>query len=382
MKGMAMKVGQVLSYFDGLLADPAHEALRVLQRGATAMPYAKVVGVVAEDFGRPPEELFEAFGRDPVAAASIGQVHRARFEGREVAVKVQYPGLAESIAADIGRLRPLARLVSLGTAVDGPAIADDIAGRLAEECDYAVEAESQEWFRRAWASDPEVAIPGVVRECTSRRVLTTAWADGEDLYAFAGHAPQEDRDAAGRTLLRFGYGSLFGLGRANADPHPGNYLFPPGAPRDAPVVFLDFGCVHRFEPAFLDVERGLARAVLDDDRAAFRRRLDTSGFIADRKGFDYDVQWRMHRLQYRPFRDPGFVYSPALIREAMELSGPSNPNLRRLRVSHEWVWLQRLVWGLHAVLARLAARGPFDGPFRDILDRPAEPGTREADAEG
>lgn len=385
MKGIAMKAGQVLSYFEGMLPVSTHEALRVLQTGVTAMPYPRVVEVLAEEFGRPPEELFESFEREPAAAASIGQVHRARFEGRDVAVKIQYPHLAETIEADFRRLRPFSRLVSLGTAVDGPGIADDIAAHLAEECDYRAEAASQEWFREAWSDDPRIAIPAVVPERSSRRVLTTAWAEGDDFYAFAERAGEPERHAAAATLLRFAFGSLFGLGRANADPHPGNYVFPPGAPRDAPIVFLDFGCVHRFGAAFLETERNLARAVLDDRPDEFRRRLDASGLVASPRGFDYDLQWRMQRLQYAPFGDPEFEYSTRFVREVMELSGPSNPNLRRLAVTDEWVWYQRLVWGLHAVLARLGARGPFDELFREMLDgasparRPAVPGDRPLD---
>jgi len=373
MKGMAMKVGQIFSYFDGILPDQAQEALRGLQQGATRLPYGRVARVIEEELGRPIEAVFEDFERDPAASASIGQVHRARYKGRAVAVKIQYPGLADSIEADFARLRPFTRLISVGTAVDGPRIADDLVARLVEECDYRTEAASQEAFRAAFAADPEIAIPAVVPEATSRRVLTMAWAEGRDLYRFATEAPQGHRDAATRTLVRFVYRSLFELETVNADPHPGNYLFPRGCPTAAPIVFLDFGCTHAFTPEFMASERAIARCVIDGHRDRFDEVFLATGMVASPRGFDYDVQWRMHRLQYRPFWDREFVYTTDFMREAMEMSGPSNPNLRRLAISNEWVWLQRLVWGLHAVLVRFGARAPLGDVLREQLDRPRAP---------
>ena len=156
MKGMAMKVGQILSYFEGILPEETHEALRVLQQGVTSMPYERVAEVLREAFGEPVEDLFEDFEREPIAGASIGQVHRARYRGLPVAVKVQYPRIVQNLESDFRRLRGLTRVASAGTAVDGLAIATELKDRVIAECDYLAEARAQDAFRVAFGADEEV----------------------------------------------------------------------------------------------------------------------------------------------------------------------------------------------------------------------------------
>ena len=368
MKGMAMKVGQILSYFDGVLPDETHAALRVLQQGVTAMPYERVVKVVRDALGAGPETLFEEFDARPVAPASIGQVHRAVYEGRPVAVKVQYPGIADALATDLGRVRSLSHLASLGTAVDGPGIADELAERFRGECDYEAEARWQETFRLSFHDDPQIRIPAAVPERTAATVLTSRWAEGQDFYSFASTAPQEVRDAAGVVLLRFAHRSFFNLGVVNADPHPGNYLFP----GDGSVVFLDFGCVRRFDAEFVEQERRLARVILDGRRGDFRDAMLTTGMVADPRRFDFDLHWKTMRHHYAPYLSDDYAFSLDHIRRGMEFNKPSNPNLRRLAIPPAWIWLQRLQWGLHAVLARLGVRGSFGGVLREVLDTPVK----------
>ncbi len=361
MKGLAMKVGQILSYFDGVLPAETHEALRKLQKGARPVAFETMRQEIEEAFGEPVSALFEAFDDTPVAAASIGQVYRARFERREVAVKVQYPHVEKTFEADFGRIRSLARLASLATAVDGVAIADELRARVTEECDYLREAAWQAAFRAAFADDPRIVIPEVVQARTRRTVLTTAWAAGDDFYAFVEGAPAARRHEVGLLLARFALRSLFGLGTLNADPHPGNYLFP----RDeGHVVFLDFGCVRRFEPDFLETERALVDVVIHDRRAAFRDAVMATGMIPQPRKFDFDVHWDMLRHQYAPYGQPRFRFTPEYVQAGAKFSGPSNPNLRRLAIPPAWIWVQRLLWGLHAVQVRLGA----EGAFRDVME--------------
>jgi predicted unusual protein kinase regulating ubiquinone biosynthesis (AarF/ABC1/UbiB family) len=367
MKGMAMKVGQILSYFDGVLPEETHAALRVLQQGAASMAWDKVAAVIRRALGSDPDDLFDSIDRAPVAGASIGQVHRAVYRGAPVAVKVQYPGIVDTISTDLARVRGFSHIASLGTAVDGPAIADELAERVRAECDYNAEARWQELFRRAFASSSDVVIPSTVPERTAETVLTMAWCEGRDFYTFARDASQEARDAAGMVLLRFAHRSFFTLGMVNADPHPGNYVFLD----DGRVAFLDFGCVRRFDPPFVDAERRLARIVLEGDRGAFPEAVLATGMVADPRKFDYDLHWKVMRHQYAPFIADAFTFSLEHVRAGMELNTPANPNLRRLAIPPQWIWLQRLQWGLLAVLARLGVHGSFGPMLREILDAPS-----------
>jgi predicted unusual protein kinase regulating ubiquinone biosynthesis (AarF/ABC1/UbiB family) len=366
MKGMAMKVGQILSYFDGTLPPETHRALRVLQRGAKPVAFDRMARVIEEAFGQPVDTLFEEIDPAPVAAASIGQVHRARFEGHPVAVKVQYPGIRDTMSADFGRLRSLSRLASVATAVDGLAIVNELRERVDEECDYDREAAHQAAFAAAFARDRNVDIPAVVLERTRETVLTTEWSDGQDFYAFQASADEGRQSEAGLVLARFALFSLFELGTVNADPHPGNYLFPP----DGRVVFLDFGCVRRFDAEFLEAHRDLVAVVVSDQRSLLEEAMAQTGMVGRPQGFDYDLHWEMLCHEYAPYREPDFRFTADYVRAGLEYSRPSNPNLRKLAIPPQWIWLERLTWGLHAVLARLGAEGPFADIMRDALSRP------------
>jgi predicted unusual protein kinase regulating ubiquinone biosynthesis (AarF/ABC1/UbiB family) len=370
MKGVAMKVGQILSYFDGVLPAETHAALRRLQRGAAPVKLEVMLQVIADAFGAPvgalPGALFDRFDPEPVASASIGQVYRGHCLGREVAVKVQYPRVRETMVADVGRLRALSRIASMATAVDGPGLVDELGERMARECDYLLEARFQRAFRAALAGDAQVYVPEVVDARTRATVLTTEWIQGQSFYDVARTAGAADRGRIGLVLARFAYGSLFGLGTLNADPHPGNYLFPAGGP----VVFIDFGCVRAFEPDFIERERALARVVIEDRRSAFRDALVATGMVPRPERFDFDSHWSLLCHQYAPYRQPRFAFTFDYLRGGMQLTGPSNPNLRRLAIPPPWIWVQRLIWGLHAVLARLGAEGAFAEVLRTALDTP------------
>jgi predicted unusual protein kinase regulating ubiquinone biosynthesis (AarF/ABC1/UbiB family) len=359
MKGLAMKVGQILSYFEGVLPEETHEALRKLQRGAKPVAFATLVPVLEAELGASVGELFETIDEAPVAAASIGQVHRAVYEGKPVAVKVQYPSVQTTFEADFARISALARVASIATSVDGAALASELRERVIEECDYLREADHQEAFAAAFASDPAVVIPEVIRARTAAAVLTTRWHDGDDFYGFCERADRARKNETALVLVRFAYRSLFALRMLNADPHPGNYLFPSGGR----VVFLDFGCVKRFDASYVDRERELARIVIEGRRASFRDAVVATGMVPRPDAFDFDLHWELLRHQWAPYLEPRFHFTFEYLRRGMEFSRPGNPNLRRLAIPPPWIWQQRLQWGLHAVLARLDA----EGPFRDLL---------------
>jgi predicted unusual protein kinase regulating ubiquinone biosynthesis (AarF/ABC1/UbiB family) len=324
--------------------------------------------VIENAFGEPVDALFDDFDPKPIAAASIGQVYRAHFEGRPVAVKVQYPGIRDTMDDDFGRLEALSRMASLATAVDGRAIVRELQSRIHEECDYLREAAHQSAFAAAFADDADVAIPEVVYERTRDMVLTTAWSPGSDFYGFVGGASGDRRDEVGQVLARFAFRSLYGLGSLNADPHPGNYLFPD----DGRVVFLDFGCVRHFDAEFLAAQRHLTEVVIDDRRPEFDDALLAAGMVAKPDRFDFDHHWALMCHELSPYRSARFRFTTEYVRRGMEFSRPGNPNLRLLAIPPQWIWLERLTWGLHAVLARLDAEGPFADVMREALSQPMQ----------
>lgn len=373
MKGLAMKVGQIVSYLDVPLPEPVQEQLARLQTGRCGMSSAEVTEVVVAALGQSPERAFEAFQWEPVAAASIGQVHRASVDGRPVAVKVQYPHVARSFADDLRAAGRLSSLASLASAVDGPALVRELGERLAEECDYVREARAQAAFARAFAGDPEVIVPEVIARRSASCVLTTAWVEGEGFAAVC-KADQARRDAVAATLVRWSYRSLLQLCAIQADPHPGNFVFPtddgaaPGR-----VAFLDFGCVRVLEPSMVEALRGIAAAVRDDDRPRFREAARALGVVGKPKAFDYDHFFAVMAHLHRPLVAPRFTFEPAYVREGFALNGPRSPNARAMSMPPAYIWVSRLQWGLSSILARLGASGSFRGLLDELLASPLAP---------
>jgi len=368
LKGLVMKVGQLASYMPGAMPPEAQRVLARLQAASTAMTWDAVADVLEAELGAPPERAFDEIDRAPFAAASIGQVHAARTAGRRVAVKVQYPGIEDAIAADVKTVRRLGWLASLGTAMDAGDVVGELAARTLEECDYLREADHQRLFARLWAGRADIRIPEVVPERSTRRVLTTELVEGDTLDAFAARAPQELRDRAGGTLFWAAFHTVFHHGVFNGDPHPGNYLF-----EDDRVTFLDFGCVRRFDADQIDLWKRIARSVLDGDRAAFRRNFLEAGFVPSPKKFDWDAQWASMEYLYRPFLAPGFRYTHDYVQQSYGILLFDNPNQRRTAMPAAFVYLNRLQWGLNSVLATLEADGPWPTIYREAIDSPTVP---------
>jgi len=369
MKGMAMKVGQIMSYFDGVLPEPAHRALTILQRGSFAVPFTAMSAVVEEAFGAPPEALFDSFEQAPVASASIGQVYRAIWKGAPVAVKIQYPSVRTTIDADFSRLTALSRLATLGAAVDGPAIVNELRSTFVSECDYLLEGENQNAFAAAFRERDDVFVPRALLERTRATVLTTAWCDGSSFEEFLRAATTAQKQTMAGRLARFAHESFFVLACINADPHPGNYIFP----ADGRLALIDFGCVRHFDPSFVAAERRLVGVVINDRKHQFEDAMRRTGMLSGTSGFDFDLHWRMLRHQWEPYCSDNYRITSEYVRKAMAFTGPSNPNLRRLRIPPPWVWLQRLQWGLHSVLARLDVDVRYRDVLCDVLERPARP---------
>lgn len=369
LKGMAMKVGQILSYMDGAIPDETREALQRLQRGVEPVDFAVIRGVLEDELGGPIEEHFERLDQSPVAAASIGQVHRGRVGGVEVAVKVQYPGVRDTFEADVRNLRRIAGVARLATVVDTQAIVDDLRDRLLEECDYLAEARWQRAFADAFADVDGIDVPDVLDARSTSRVLTTTWVDGLPLEAFRDLGSHAARQRAGRGLATVAWRGLFVLRTIHADPHPGNTIFH----EDGSITLLDFGSVRRFEDDFVDATARTIRALRADDTPAFRQAVLDAGLVGRERGFDWEVHEAMERHGWGPYLEPPMTLDGEWLRESARFGELTNPNIRRLAVPPAWAWLQRLQFGLHAVLTRLGAGEGLPEVLRAALDAPARP---------
>lgn len=288
MKGLPMKVGQLMSYIDDFVpADQREtwrEAMRGLQTRSNPMTTDVITAILREELGAGPEERFARFDADPVAAASIGQVHRAALAeadgGGEVAVKIQYPGIREAVDADLRNIDGLVR--TLSAVMPKVAIEQslhDIADRIREECDYAGELANHQALYEFWRGDATVLIPEPIAACSGPRVLTSRWQQGIAFDVGCKEGSQQERDAWAAAIFRFAFRSMYVLGAFNGDPHPGNYVLLP----EGRVAFLDHGCVQRYARetllGFATVRNAAARGIRGD--ALYAAASDAYGLPAE-----------------------------------------------------------------------------------------------------
>jgi transcriptional regulator with XRE-family HTH domain len=365
MKGLAMKLGQSASYLDFAIPEEARAALASLCTRSRPMAPSVVAEIFVRELGASPRRLFAAWSPQPFAAASIGQVHRARLKSGElVAVKVQYPRIVEAIDTDL-RNSLLAERASalIFRGVEPGVFSAELRERFLEECDYRHEAANQQELRRLWTGRDGVFIPRVFEEMTTTRILVTELASGDDFETFAGRASQAEKDRAGGIMYRFAYESIFRHGLFNADPNPGNYLF-----HQHGVTFLDFGCVKRFPAEHLARWRAVIRAILERDFSRAAELWVESGYIPEPEGFDFAYHHRLSLHLHQPWLMEGpFTFTQEFIERTWRMSWPENRNRFRLTTPKHWVFTYRLNWGLYAVLAKLGARGNWRSPMLDIL---------------
>jgi predicted unusual protein kinase regulating ubiquinone biosynthesis (AarF/ABC1/UbiB family) len=288
MKGAAMKIGQLASFIDTEFLPPEYrelyqDKLSSLRTSAPPMPWDKVVKVLEEEWESDVDELFEDFDHEATAAASIGQVHRALLpDGRAVAVKIQYPGVADALRADMQNAGMILRLAkALAPGLDAKAAAAELKERVLEELDYEYEAQNQRTFARAYRGHPFVLVPDVISRLTTERVLVTEWVDGMG-FEEVKQLPQEERDRFGEIVFRFCFGSIYHLQHFNADAHPGNYLLMP----DGRIAFLDFGMTKQLDKEQIQLEIAALEAVFDDDPEELVGALHDLGFLRSPKRVD------------------------------------------------------------------------------------------------
>jgi len=358
MKGAVMKLGQMLSFVGDGLPPEARAALAQLQSDAPPMAPSLAADVVRAELGGDPTELFATWEPVPVAAASIGQVHRATLaDGRAVAVKVQYPGIEQAIGSDLADGARIGALLSAVTlkSVDVAALAEEVRHRMLDELDYRIEARHQQEFADRLAGHPFLHVPAVVPERSGRRVLTSEWADGLSFAEFDGGATDAARERAAEALFRFAQQSIVRDGVFNGDPHPGNYRFAP----DGRVTLLDFGLVKRLGPDEHEGLMHLLDGVLADDAEATTAAMVHAGFLAADHGLDPDHVFACVSAPYRAYFDDVFTFTPAYVGDALrsllDVRGPYADVLAALDMPPSFVLLDRVVWGVSALLGTLGA---------------------------
>jgi predicted unusual protein kinase regulating ubiquinone biosynthesis (AarF/ABC1/UbiB family) len=366
MKGVLMKIGQLASYVDDGLAPPARRVLSRLQDSVPPMTPELAAGVIEQELGAPPESVFKEWDPLPIAAASIGQVHRAiTTDGQAVAVKVQYPGIAETIAADLGNVALIRSLLKMAVpSQDVTALIEELRERIAEELDYVREAQNQRLFAEYFDGHPTAHVPKIIDELSTARVITSELAAGARFGEMLDW-PQEEKDLAAETIYRFTFRSLYELHAFNGDPHPGNYLFEPGGR----VTFLDFGLVKHFTPEELDPLIHMIEALcVQEDPEGFRRAMEEADFLEPGAPIGTEQVVAHMSLFYESIRERGprtmtSEYSSAVARRYVDFKSPL---AAYAKIPRPYVIVQRINLGLFAILGQMNATADWRAMSEEI----------------
>ncbi|MCA1711683.1 MAG: AarF/ABC1/UbiB kinase family protein [Actinobacteria bacterium] len=363
LKGGAMKLGQALSVFEAALpedvAAPYRAALTKLQEAAPPLPAASVHRVLADELGPDWRQQFSSFDDTPAAAASIGQVHRAVWsDGREVAVKIQYPGAGPALLGDLKQLGRVARMFSAMTpGLDIKPLLAELQARVAEELDYRLEAQSQATFAAAYDGDEEIRVPAVV--AGGERVLVTEWMEGVPLSVIIREGTQEQRDRAALLLARFLFSGPVLAGLLHADPHPGNFRLLP----DGRLGVIDFGAVNRLPDGAPEPIGVIARLALAGDAQAVLALLRAEGFVKPTIEVDAEAVLDYLRPLLEPVAGPTFRFSRTWLRaEAVRVGDPRSPAAqlgRQLNLPPTYLLIHRVTLGTIGVLCQLGGEAAF-----------------------
>jgi predicted unusual protein kinase regulating ubiquinone biosynthesis (AarF/ABC1/UbiB family) len=392
MKGAVMKVGQILSFveIDGVVPAPYRELFQStmarLQSEVPSLAPGEIAGVIQAELGARPEKIFAYFSPEPIAAASIGQVHMARLaDGTELAVKVQYPGVADAVGADLANTKLLASVFQAGLALLGPqaprldpkVMVEEIRERVVDELDYRIEAANQQEFHALYEGHPFIHIPAVHPEFSTGRVLATDFVHGMH-WSEATAAGDAMRSRWGEVVFRFVFASLHRHGLFNADPHPGNYLFH----EDGTVTFLDFGCVKRFTAERVSDMSALVDAALACDTPGLLAAFINVGLLTDdnAQGLDSDRLLEFYRSALRDRWDTQpFTYTPKSVAQIVagtyQPLGPWFDITRRLQMPKDLLFLNRITIGVSSILGHLYATADWKSIDSEI--RHADPPSTE-----
>lgn len=385
MKGAAMKLGQLLSFVDLDLPPEVqstyHEALASLRDQAPAFDPGAIDEVLRDAYGEGPEHVFASFDPTPIAAASIGQVHAAKLhDGRDVVVKVQYPGVADAVRADLRNAEsfaPLARLISPNQEVQP--LLEELRERVFDELDYEREAQYQRAFANRYREHPFIHVPDIVGDLCRQQVLVSERIYGRTFDELVAEGSDDDRQRVGEIIFRYAFGSIGRFRLFNGDPHPGNYLVEDG-PDGLTVAFLDYGSVKLFSRERYASMRRLEAAMSYGDQDAAIDALRDAGFLPRSANVDERAVYEWFRLYTRPVTaDQPFTFTSEfaadVIRSSADPRSPLADVVRRLNLPSDYLLLNRIQWGLNSVLGRLEATGDWRAIRDEYLDDEQQPAT-------
>jgi predicted unusual protein kinase regulating ubiquinone biosynthesis (AarF/ABC1/UbiB family) len=369
LKGGAMKFGQALSVYEAAIPDeyaaPYREALTKLQNAAPPMPVATVHRLMAQQFGTGWSSRFNEFDDTAAAAASIGQVHKATWrDGREVAVKLQYPGAEAALRADLDqlfRVAPLIGMVIPGTQIR-PLLAE-LRDRIMEELDYAAEADNQRAFAAGYAGDPEFFVPRVV--ASAPKVIVSEWVEGISLGRIIASGTKEQRDRSGTLMTQLHFEAPNRVGLLHADPHPGNYMLT----ADGRLAVIDFGSVARLPDGSPPIIGRVTKLALAGRSVEVLEALREEGFVPA----DYHPDPELLMDYVVPFIEPlcheTFHFTRGWMQEQAarmsDFSSEESKMARRLNLPPSYLLIHRVTFGSIGVMCQLGATAPF----REIVTR-------------
>ncbi len=378
MKGAAMKLGQVMSFLDvGLVPeefrDEFQRKLAELRDSAPAVPFAEMRRVIESEREEPLEDSFAEFDSEPVAAASIGQVYRARLhDGRVVAVKVQYPGAAAAVRADLQNFGMLVRLMArLAPELDAKDIAEEVRERISEELDYELEAANQRALARLYREHPFILVPDVISSHSSERVLVSEYVQGIGFEELK-RRPQDQRNRLGEIIFRFYFGCMYRHHQFSGDPHPGNFLLLD----DGRVAFLDFGLFKRIDASVAEFELALARRAIRGDTDGLLEQLRAGGFLRDANRYTADqILQQFFDVTWWYTRDADVELTPEVATQVIiDMSDPRSRHYQQMRhenLPREHLFGRRTETLTLAVISQLRASANWHQIAREwIFDEP------------
>jgi predicted unusual protein kinase regulating ubiquinone biosynthesis (AarF/ABC1/UbiB family) len=389
MKGAAMKLGQVMSFLDvGLVPEEYREEFQAklaeLRDAAPKVAFKDMKKVIESEYGDTIENVFQTFDPVPIAAASIGQVYKARLhDGRQVAVKVQYPGVAQAVRADMQNLGIILRLMKMvAPGLDPKAMGDEIRSRIDEELDYELEAQNQRTVARLYRNHPFIVVPEVVTQLSHEKVIVSEFVQGMGFEELK-QLPQAERDRLGEIVYRFYFGCMYRHHQFSGDPHPGNSLLLD----DGRMAFFDFGLFKRIPAAVAEFELKIQRVAREGDGEGLIQHLHEGGFIAKPELYTpQGILDQVRDMTWWYLEDAEVALTPEIATEVMiEMSDPRSSHFSKMRhetLPADHLFGRRLEVLTLAVMSQLRANGNWHRIAREWIygdDPVTELGRQEAE---